>query len=173
MSRYSGATGESLKSEEDILRQVEQSLARKVGRMLRRGKGISLYRLNQIFSPTALSTWKTGEGGLKRSLTLAAQTKTRRQLFSYSGAQGSLLSLPLSLCVCMCMCMHVHVNVMCVCVCVCMFMSMLCAVCVCMCMHVHVNVMCGVCVYVYACSCQCYMCGVCVCVCVCVNMLVV
>ena len=91
LGRQSGAKGENLKSEEDALRLAERNLAREVGRMLRRKK-VSLQRLNQIFSPRALSVESSRGvergGSLRRQLSKgarAAADRTRRKLFSHSG----------------------------------------------------------------------------------------
>ena len=86
LPRHSGATGDSLKSEEETLRQVEQELARTVHRMFRRPRGISLHQLNQIFSPRVMkpATVTADEKGMERrgSMRRRFTTVVRRQLFS-------------------------------------------------------------------------------------------
>lgn len=71
--RYTGATGDSLKMEEQILRTTEQELARTVQRMFRHPRSsISLQVFNQIFGSRSPH---------ERS---ALQYKTRARLFSVS-----------------------------------------------------------------------------------------
>ena len=85
--KTSGASGESLKTEEELLRKMEQELALTVHRMFRhpRTSGISFQQLNQIFSPRAMSTKEMGGGGggasQKRFYT--AVTAVRKKLFSH------------------------------------------------------------------------------------------
>ena len=81
---------------------MERDLAREVGRMLRKREGISLHRLNQIFSPKAMqSVGKAAEeGSVKRKLSLAAKAagaRARKQLFSLSSKyyQSALLTCEL------------------------------------------------------------------------------
>ena len=73
--RYTGATGDSLKMEEQILRTTEQELARTVQRMFRHPRSsISLQVFNQIF------------GSRSPHERNPSQYKTRARLFSVSEA---------------------------------------------------------------------------------------
>ncbi len=81
--RYSGASGESLRTEEDILRNTEQELAKTVQKMFRHPRtGISLQKFNQIFSP-----WPVNTGSHERmgsSVHRRLSTVVRKKLFSLS-----------------------------------------------------------------------------------------
>ena len=64
--KSSGATGDSLKSEEERLRKTEQELSKKVHRLFRHPReGLSLHQINQIFSPRPMITKERG-GSMKR-----------------------------------------------------------------------------------------------------------
>ena len=88
-------SGETLKPEEDTLRRIENDLARDLGRMIRKRKGLSMHRLGQIFYPRALNIRKAEDtseerrgvrGTFRRFGTRAKQAaqKARRQLLGAS-----------------------------------------------------------------------------------------
>ena len=87
LCRSSGATGDSLKSEEERLRRTEQELARTVHRMFRHPAEIKLHQLNQIFAPRSIKT--SGSTPVKDrttgSMTHKITNAMKRQLFSLSG----------------------------------------------------------------------------------------
>ena len=81
--KSSGATGDSLKSEEERLRKMEQELAKKVHRLFRHPReGLSLHQFNQIFSPRSMTTKERG-GSIKR-----LSTAVRKRLFSLTEEMG-------------------------------------------------------------------------------------
>lgn len=78
-----GASGDSLKSEEEQLRKMEAELAKKIHRLFRHPReGLSLQQINQIFSPRPMSTKE--RGGSVRKLS----TVVKRRLFSLSEEPG-------------------------------------------------------------------------------------
>ena len=86
--RSSGATGDSLKSEEERLRKTEQELSKKVHRMFRHPReGISFHQINQIFSPRPMSTKERG-GSIKK-----LSTAMRKRLFSLTEEGGVEMGL--------------------------------------------------------------------------------
>ena len=75
--KSSGATGDSLKSEEERLRRTEQELSKKVHRLFRHPReGLSLHQINQIFSPRPMTTKERG-GSIKK-----LSTAVKKRLFS-------------------------------------------------------------------------------------------
>ena len=81
--RSSGATGDSLKTEEERLRKTEQELSKKVHRLFRHPReGISLHQINQIFSPRPMTTKERG-GSIKK-----LSTAVRKRLFSLTEEMG-------------------------------------------------------------------------------------
>ena len=81
--KSSGATGDSLKSEEERLRKTEQELSKKVHRLFRHPReGLSLHQINQIFSPRSMTTKERG-GSMKR-----LSTAVKKRLFSLTEEMG-------------------------------------------------------------------------------------
>ena len=81
--RSSGATGDSLKSEEERLRRTEYELSKKVHRLFRHPReGLSLHQINQIFSPRPMNTKERGGPAKKLS------TSARKRLFSLTEEVG-------------------------------------------------------------------------------------
>lgn len=92
--RYTGATGDSLRMEEAILRSTEQELAKTVQRMFRHPRtGLTLQTFNQLFSPRQVSST---HGSVHK-----LSTAVRSKLFSLSesrdrdGGKGISPSSPL------------------------------------------------------------------------------
>ena len=83
--RSSGATRDSLKREFETLKETEQQLRKKVGRMFRRRRGFSIQRLTEIFSPTTGD--KPQRSLLKRRW---AFSRTPRKLFGSNDRQPSI-----------------------------------------------------------------------------------
>ena len=85
--RWTGAAPDNLKMEKDTLHQMELDLVKNVRKVFRRRKGLSLYQLNQIFSPKAMSAGKTMEeyGGKLRKKISTMATSARKRLFSHTG----------------------------------------------------------------------------------------
>ena len=83
--RSSGASRDSLKHEFETLKETEQELRKKVGRMFRRRRGFSIQRLTEIFSPT--SGGKAQRGILRRRWTFS---KSPRRLFSAGDHEPSI-----------------------------------------------------------------------------------
>lgn len=74
-----------MKHELEAMKETEQELRKKVGRMFRKRRGISIQKLTEIFSPT--SGGKTQKGILKRRWTFS---KTQRRLFSAGDHEPSI-----------------------------------------------------------------------------------
>lgn len=79
-----GATGDSLKSEEERLRKMELELAKKVNRMFRHPReGLTLQQINQIFSPKPMTTKE------RSATTRKWSSIVRKKLFSLSEEPGA------------------------------------------------------------------------------------
>lgn len=83
--RYTGATGDSLRMEEAILRSTEQELAKTVQRMFRHPRtGLTLQAFNQLFSPRPVSSSLERE---KTGSVHRLSTAVRSKLFSLSDSR--------------------------------------------------------------------------------------
>ena len=85
MCRSSGASRDSLKREIEVLKETEQELRKKVGRLFRRRRGFSIRRITEFFSPTNAKKMEQ-EGGVRRRWTL----RNPRRLFSTGDPQPSI-----------------------------------------------------------------------------------
>lgn len=83
--RSSGASRDNLKREIEVLKETEQELRKKVGRLFRRRRGFSIRRITEFFSPTNTNKIEQG-GSLRRRWTL----RNPRRLFSTGDPQPSI-----------------------------------------------------------------------------------
>lgn len=82
--KSSGATGDSLKSEEERLRKMEQELAKKVHRLFKHPReGLTLQQINQIFSPRPMSIKERSASGSRKWSSVV-----RKKLFSLTEENG-------------------------------------------------------------------------------------
>lgn len=91
--RYTGASGESLRTEEAHLRSTEQELARTVQRIFRHPRtGLTLQRVNQLFNP-----WPVGMQERASSVRRRLSTAVRTRLFSLSEGKEDEVAKSVSL----------------------------------------------------------------------------
>lgn len=74
MYRSSGASRDSLKREFEVLKETEQELRKRVGRLFRRRRGFSIQRIAEFFTPTNADKMR---GGMRRRWTLNPRRRRR------------------------------------------------------------------------------------------------
>ena len=82
MCRSTGASRDNLKREFEALKETEQELRKKVGRMFRKRRGISIRRITEIFTPTKLERIRQHRSSMKQNWP--------RRLFSSGDSQPTL-----------------------------------------------------------------------------------
>lgn len=94
--RYTGATVDSLKMEEAILRSTEQELARTVQRMFRHPRtGLTLQAFNQLFSPRSVVSSHERSGSVGAAVRTRLFSATEPSLGKEEVGRGSSPSSPL------------------------------------------------------------------------------